>query len=112
VYALKDVEKAEQALRAADRRGHELGRREKAQLADGYKERAEKLMREATRAARLPEEKDYLEQAKQDYRRAEELYREIVPFGASTTALRRIFEQLEFIDARIEVIKLDSKGAD
>jgi serine/threonine protein kinase len=112
VYSLKNVEKAEGALREADRRGYQIGRREKGQLADGFKDRADRLMREATRAASLSEEKDYLEQAKQDYRRAEELYRDIVPFGGSAAGLRRVFEQLEFIEGRIESIKHESKGAD
>jgi len=112
VYSLKNVEKAESALREADRRGYQIGRREKGQLADGFKDRADRLMREATRAASLSEEKDYLEQAKQDYRRAEELYRDIVPFGGSAAGLRRVFEQLEFIEARIELIKHENKGDD
>jgi serine/threonine protein kinase len=109
VYALKDVDKAQEALRAADKRGHELGRREKSQLADGYKDRAEQFLREATRSGGLPEEKDYLQRAREDFGRAEELYREVVPFGNSTAVLRRIFEQLELIEVRLEAIKAGSK---
>lgn len=105
VYALSDVERAEEALRAADKRGHELGRREKSQIADGYKNRGERLMREVARAADRAEEKDYLERAKQDYQRAEELYREVVPFGAAAANLRKIREQLDFIEARLEIIR-------
>jgi hypothetical protein len=112
VYSLGDVEKAEEALRNADRRGYELGRREKAQLADGYKSRGDKFMREAARAAGLPEENDYLKRAKEDYRRAEDLYREIVPFGGSAAGLRRVFDQLELIEVRLESIKLEQKGDD
>jgi hypothetical protein len=64
-------------------------------------------MREAVRATGLPEEKDYLDRAKEDYRRAEELYREIVPFGGAAASLRRIFEQLELIEVRLEAIQLE-----
>jgi hypothetical protein len=108
VYAFGDVDRAEEVLRAADKRGHEMSRREKAQLADGYRGRAERLMREADRATSAPEEKNYLNRAKQDYRRAEELYREIVPFGGAAASLRRIFEQLESIDGRLETIQVEA----
>jgi serine/threonine protein kinase len=112
VYALGDVEKAEEALKSADKRGHDLGRREKAQLADGYKSRADKFMREAERANTVPEERDYLGRAKDDYRRAEDLYREIVPFGGSAAGLRKVFDQLELIEGRLESIKHEQKGDD
>ena len=57
----------------------------------------------------MVEEKDYLQRAREDYGRAEELYREVVPFGNSTAVLRRIFEQLEAIEVRIEAIKAAPK---
>ena len=43
VYGLKDIDKADAALQQAERRGHPLGNREKAQLADGYRQRADRL---------------------------------------------------------------------
>jgi serine/threonine protein kinase len=110
VYSLGDVEKAEEALRNADRRGHDLGKREKAQLADGYRARGDKFMREAERASGLPDEKDYLDRAKEDYRRAEDLYREILPFSGSPASLRRVFDQIGLIEARLETIKVVGKG--
>lgn len=105
VYSLRDVEKAASALREADKKGYDLGRREKTQLADGYRDRGEKLTREAMRATGLEEERDYLERAKDDFRRAEDLYREVVPFGSSAANLRKVFEQLEIIDIRLQAIK-------
>ena len=48
VYSLRDVDRAEDALKAAEKRGHEMGRRERAQLADGYRDRGERLMKEAS----------------------------------------------------------------
>jgi len=105
VYSLRDVDRAEEALRAAGKRGHEMGKREKAQLADGYRDRAERLLREADRVTGLPEEKDYLERAKSDFQRAEELYREIVPFAGSATSLRRVIEFREHVDVRLQIIR-------
>jgi tetratricopeptide (TPR) repeat protein len=105
VYSLKDVDRAQQALRAADKRGHDMGRREKAQLADGYRDRAERLLREGDRAIGMPEERDYLERALKDFRKAEELYREVIPFGGSPASLRRVLDFTEHIDERLELIK-------
>ena len=105
VYALKDVDRAEDALKQADKRGHELGRREKAQLADGYRDRAERLMREAERASGLPEEKDYLKRARKDFERAERYYRDIVPFAGSATSLRRVLDYLASLDVRLDEIE-------
>jgi serine/threonine protein kinase len=105
VYALKDVEKAEDALRNASKRGHELGRREKAQLGDGYRDRAERLLQEADRATGLPEEKDYLERARADFRRAEEFYRDIVPFGGSANSLRKVLDFADHVDVRLRIIR-------
>ncbi|HYO80950.1 MAG TPA: serine/threonine-protein kinase [Bryobacteraceae bacterium] len=102
VYALKDVERAEEALRQADRRGHEMGRREKAQLGDGYRDRAERLLREADRAAGLPEERDFLKRAKKDFERAEDYYRDIVPFAGSATTLRRVLDSIAHLDVRMD----------
>jgi hypothetical protein len=100
IYGLHDVEKGAQALKDAERRGHEPGKREKAQLADGFRDRAAKFYREALRSSGKPEEQEYLKRAEDDYRRAEDLYKEIVPFSGSATSVRRIQENLDLIAAR------------
>jgi tetratricopeptide (TPR) repeat protein len=105
VDSLRDVERAQQALKQASRRGHDMGRREKAQLADGYRNRAERLLQEADRATGMPEEKDYLERAREDFRRAEDLYREIVPFGGSANSLRRVLDFLDHVKVRLDIVK-------
>lgn len=105
VYSIKDVDRAEDALKAADKRGHPMGRRERGQLADGYRDRGERLMREAVRAAGLPEEKELLKRAEDDLKRAEELYQEIIPFGNASASLRRVIENLDVIDARRDNLK-------
>jgi hypothetical protein len=105
VYSLKDVEKAEDALKAANKRGHTIGRREKAQLGDGYRERAERLLREADKATGLPEERDYLERAREDFERAQDFYREIVPFGGSANSLRKVLDYEDHVQLRLKIIK-------
>ena len=105
VYSVKDVEKAEEALKQASKRGHGMGRREKAQLGDGYRDRAERLLREADRVTGMPEEKDYLERAKDDFERAEEFYRDIVPFAGSASSLRRVLDFQDHVDVRLRIVR-------
>jgi serine/threonine protein kinase len=105
VYSLHDVDRAEDALKAAEKRGHEMGRRERAQLADGYRDRGERLMKEGIRASGLPEEKDLLKRADKDLHAAEEIYRDIVPYGNSSTSLGRVLENRAVIDARRDAMK-------
>ena len=105
VYSLHDVERAEDALKAADKRGHDMGRRERAQLADGYRDRGERLMRDAVKAAGLPEESELLKKAEKDLHRAEDLYREIIPYGSAGTGLRRVLDDLDVVTARRDTMK-------
>ena len=105
VYSLHDVDRAEDALKAAEKRGHEMGRRERAQLADGYRDRGERLMKDGIRASGLPEEKDILKRADKDLHKAEEIYRDIVPYGNSSTSLGRVLENIAVIDARRDAMK-------
>jgi hypothetical protein len=107
VYGLKDVGKAEEALEAAEKRGYEIGRRDKSHLADGYRDRAERLLREADRATGMPEEEDYLERAEKDYRRAQQLYSDIVPFGSSANNLRSVLEYLAHVEVRLQIVRED-----
>jgi tetratricopeptide (TPR) repeat protein len=106
LYAsLRDVEKVEDAIEAAEKRGHDTGRRERAQIADAYRDRGERLMKDAVRAAGLPEEADLLSRSEKDLHRAEELYREILPYGNSTASLRRVLENLDVVRSRRDAMK-------
>jgi tetratricopeptide (TPR) repeat protein len=108
VYGLKDVGKAEEALETAEKRGYTIARRDKAQLADGYRDRGERLLREADRATGMPEEEDYLKRSEKDYRRAQQLYSEIVPFGGSATSLRAVLDYLAHIEVRLKIVEEDN----
>ncbi len=85
VYDLNDVERAEDALNKAARNGHPMGHRETAQLADGYRRRADRFMRESHGfGSDSDQERDYLDKARQDYVHAEDLYRQAGLFGDSS----------------------------
>lgn len=105
VYSLRDVDRAEEAIKNADKRGHETGKREKAQLGDAYLNRAQRLLQEADRVTGMPEEKEYLERARDDFRRAEEFFREIVPFSGSANALRKVLDYLDHVDVRLRIVR-------
>jgi hypothetical protein len=105
VYNIRDVDSAEDALRNAEKRGFRLRERETGVLADGHRFRADQFVREADKAQRASEEKDYLERARKEYRRAQELYDSIVPYGDSADSLRQLHETLATIEVRLESVK-------
>jgi tetratricopeptide (TPR) repeat protein len=83
-YELNDMDKAEEALKKAAEYGHPAGRRETAQLADGYRRRADRLWRESRGLTDVPDqERDLLKKARQDYIHAQELYQQVGFFGDS-----------------------------
>ncbi len=82
IYDLGDVDKAEEALKRAAHYGHAIGNRETAQLADGYRRRADRNWRQAWGLVQSPlQERDYLDRAREDYIHAEDLYRRAGLFG-------------------------------
>jgi eukaryotic-like serine/threonine-protein kinase len=105
IYGVKDVEKAEQELKEAERHGYRATKRVRAQLADGYNDRADGWVREATKANGLPQEIDFWQRADSDYARAESLYQDIAPFGNSVAMLRRIFISRGQVQDRVAMLK-------
>jgi hypothetical protein len=97
-YSLRDVERGEQALREAEKRNHEIGKRETAMLADGYRDRAERTLKEGIQAADRPEQDRYLELARKDFERARELYESIIPWGGAAANLRKAYDGLDRIE--------------
>jgi len=104
VYGMKDLDKAYDALREAQKLGHPLGNREKQQLADGYLERAGELTADAQNVRGLPQEKDQIERAAADYNRALELYRGIVPYGHATKSAALAQSGLDGANSRLAQI--------
>ncbi len=101
VYGLKDIDKAYAALQQAEQRGYKLGSREKAQLGDGYRDRADRLWWDSRDVRGLPQEKDQIQKAADDYRRALELYQSIVPYGNANVNIVRVQGSLSAIGYRM-----------
>jgi eukaryotic-like serine/threonine-protein kinase len=104
VYGLGDIDKADEALQQAAKRGYALGNREKAQLADGYRARAERMFSDARKVRGLPQEKDQIQRSREDYEHALELYQSIAPYGNSLTMIARVETSMDGVDLRLREI--------
>ncbi len=107
VYGLKDIDKGYDALQQAKQRGYTLGNREKLLLADGYRDRGDRLWWDSRNVRGLPAEKDQIQRAADDYKRAEELYQGISPWGKSIVNLVRVRLSLESVNFRLQQIQTD-----
>jgi tetratricopeptide (TPR) repeat protein/predicted Ser/Thr protein kinase len=105
VYGLKDIDKAYAAVEEAERRGYKLGNRQKAQLADGYRDRGDRLWWDSRDVRGLPQEKDQIQKAADDYRRALELYQGIVPYGSVNGSIVRVQGSLSAVQYRLQEIQ-------
>jgi serine/threonine protein kinase len=106
IYELNDTERAEEALNNASRNGHPMGRREMAQLADGYRRRADWAWKESRGAARIPEqERKYLDQAREDYRHAQELYTKAQFFGQSARNELAVIQGQQRVEQRMAELR-------
>jgi serine/threonine protein kinase len=109
-YDLNDVEKAEEALKKAAHYGHPEGKREIAQLGDGYRRVADRLWRQSRGLTQMPgEERDYLEKAKQDYIRAETLYGKAGLFGDAARNRLQAIQAEQRVEQRLS--ELDGNTA-
>jgi serine/threonine protein kinase len=105
VYGLRDIDKADAALQQAEKHGHPLGNREKAQLADGYRQRAERLWKDSRNVRGLPQEKDQVQKVLEDYRRALQLYQGIAPYANASTMIARVESSLEAAQDRMRELQ-------
>jgi tetratricopeptide (TPR) repeat protein len=105
VYGLRDIDKAYEALQQAQKRGYKLGNREKAQLADGYRERADRLWWDSRNVRGLPAEKDQIQRAADDYKRALELYQSVAPYGNAYLSIVRVQLSLDSVNYRLQQIE-------
>jgi tetratricopeptide (TPR) repeat protein len=88
IYGLDDVERGEDALAQAVKRGYQAGDRETAQLAEGHRARADALVRSARQLSGMTQERQYLNRAVDEYRKAVDLYSQAPAFGDTTRQLR------------------------
>jgi len=110
VYGLKDIDKANEALQQAAKRGYTPGNRDKAQLADGYCDRADRLWWDSRNVRGLPQEKDRIGRAAADYRTALGLYQSVAPYGNANARIVRIQNDLESVNTRLQQIELSEAG--
>ena len=102
VYGMKDIDRAAAALHEAKERGYSLGRRENAQLADGYRDRADQIWRDSRKLTGLPQEAEQLRKARDDYWRALKLYQSIVPFQYASDNIARVQSSLDGVEYRLK----------
>jgi len=110
VYGLKDLDRAYQSLQQAAKLGYPLGNREKSQLADGYRARADRLWWDSRNVRGLPQEKDQIERVEDDYKRALDLYQGIAPYGNANDGIVRVEKSLESVGSRLDQIALGSSN--
>jgi len=109
-YSLRDIDKAAAALEEAEHRGYELANRDKLQLADGYRDRADRTFWDSRNVRGLPQEKDEVERAAADYRRALDLYQGVAPYGNASIGIVRVEASLQSVNTRLDQIG-DSGGS-
>ena len=105
IYGLKDVDKADAALQQATHLGYQFGNREKSELADGYRDRADRLFWDSHNVRGLPQEKDQISRAANDYTRALNLYQEVAPYGNAGLNIKRVQLSLESVTTRLQEIQ-------
>jgi eukaryotic-like serine/threonine-protein kinase len=105
IYGLKDVDKADAALQEATHLGYRFGNREKSELADGYRDRADRLFWDARNVRGLPQEKDQIGRAAGDYTRALNLYEETAPYPNAAVNIKRVQLSLESVNIRLQEIQ-------
>jgi serine/threonine protein kinase len=111
VYGLKDIDRAYQALQEAAKLGYPLGNREKLQLADGYRARADSTWWDSRKVRGMPEEKDQIERAADDYKRSLQLYQEIAPYGNANDGILRVGVSLLAVEFRLHQLNAGQGSA-
>jgi len=104
ISSLADVDRGADALSQAERLGYKSGERETAQLAEGYRERGDTLVRSARQLMGMIQEKDPLIRAGEAYERALELYLKIPGWGDTTRRIRLTQRELERVQQRLNDI--------
>jgi serine/threonine protein kinase len=104
-YGLKDIDKTYLALQEAEKRGYALGNRDRSQLADGYRDRGDRLWYDSRKIQGLPQEKDEVLKAQNDYNRSLRLYQEIAPEENANGNIVRVQNMLSAVDYRLKQLQ-------
>ena len=100
VYGLDDVDQAAAAIAEAEKRGYPSGRRERAQLGDGYLRRADRIRRLARTLSGAQRGRE-LEGARADYERCVASFDPIVGFAKAGDNLEYCKRQIERINTEL-----------
>lgn len=100
ISSLHDLDRGQSALKEAERRGHDIGKRETAQLADGYRYRAEGEIALAAAEKSPGDAQRQYDRAARDLDRARELYQSIEPWAGTAAGLRKVEQSASRIDQR------------
>jgi hypothetical protein len=90
IYSFHDLDGGEAAIKEAERRGHEIGKRETAELADGYRYQGERAIELAKGAKDNSDAQRYYDLADQNLNHARQLYESILPWAGAAANLQRI----------------------
>ena len=101
IYGLEDVDRGADALKQAQRLGYTAGDRETAQLADGYRKRADTFARSARSLSGMAQEQESLTKAAEAYRQAIELYSKVLSFADVSRSMRAAQRGLKQVEERI-----------
>ena len=104
IYNLGDTDRGYEALQKAEQLGFHLGNREKLMLADGYRRRGDRLFWDSRNVRGLPQEKDQIQRAGDDYRHALDLYQSIAPYGNSSSYVASVQSSLNSVNTRLQEI--------
>jgi hypothetical protein len=104
IYGLEDVDRGADALTQAQRLGYSPSDRETAQLADGYRARAETFARTARTLVGAPQEQDYLTRARDAYRQSLDLYGKVLDYPDVARIMRATERRLEQIEERLVLL--------
>jgi serine/threonine protein kinase len=99
-----DIDKASEALNEAGKRGYPPGNREKLQLAYAYMVRADREFWDSRDVRGLPQEKDQVQRAADDYQRAVSLYQSVAPYGNANSMIKRLGDSLDSVNFRLSEI--------
>ena len=102
--SLGDVDKAVAASHQAETNGYQLGNSERSQLADGYRDRANRTWSAAAAVRGLPQEKEQIQQVANDYRRALDLYKECAGWGNAGARVKEVGVSLASANTRLQQI--------
>jgi hypothetical protein len=105
IYGLEDIDRGADAMRQAENLGYTLGSRETAQMADGYRARGDALDRAAIEVVGMPQEKEFLEGARDAYRKALDLYTTIANFSDVPAHVRTTQQRLDEVERKLDAMQ-------